>query len=70
MSTEEGEHKFDTMRAVQVWRCVGCGGITQAAEVSCDCQVPSLDDWDEGVAVFAIREPNIPGQARAAKRSD
>jgi hypothetical protein len=46
------------MQAFQVWKCAGCGFITQAASVSCDCQVPSLEDWDEGIAVFKIREPN------------
>jgi hypothetical protein len=58
MSQEEDDNRFDTMQTFQVWKCAGCGFITQAAEVSCDCQVPALQDWDEGVAVFAIREPN------------
>jgi len=35
-----------------VWKCVGCGAITQAEGVSCDCQVPALAKWINGVATF------------------
>lgn len=35
-----------------IYRCQGCGCITQV-EVSCDCQVPSLNRFDAGFAVFS-----------------
>ena len=40
-----------------VYRCRGCGGITQTEGVSCDCEVPALQDWEKGTAVFSIHDP-------------
>lgn len=40
-----------------VYRCRKCGWITQCADVSCDCEVPTPQDWYPGTVFFGIADP-------------
>lgn len=42
-------------RSVDLWQCRGCGWVTQAEGVSCDCKVPALNEWDAGFMMFFDR---------------
>jgi hypothetical protein len=52
------------METLPIFRCNGCGFITEAENVSCDCQVPALHDWQAGVAVFTkpIPTEDLPAE--------
>lgn len=54
---------MNTNTTEAIFRCRKCGWITQEAHVSCDCEVPSPNDWEAGFALFGLHDPEAALQA-------